>query len=272
MGYGLMDEIEGLREELKKAQLAYHLAAQMSQFKTGFLARTAHELRSPLSSLMGLHQLILSDLCESPQEEREFINQAYQSAQKLMNIIDEIITVSKIDYGTIELEIKPIQLATVFDELYHLTYLQAANRSLKLEIFSPHPNLYVMADFHQLLQVLLILLNTAINRLEPGKIKVLANLAESAKLIEIGIELNCRANFWSEPSDFLGKIPQTTPESLRAFAQELEMSSGMKFLLAQTLIEAMHGHLEIVEVPSDISGESLTRLQCSLPLALDKVV
>ena len=70
-----MNEIDELKEELKQAQLAYQMAAQMSQFKAGFLARTSHELRSPLSSMIGLHQLILSDLCESPEEQKEFIKE-----------------------------------------------------------------------------------------------------------------------------------------------------------------------------------------------------
>ena len=48
-------------EQLKQTQLAYQLAQQMSQFKAGFLTRVSHELRSPLNSMIGLHQLILSD-------------------------------------------------------------------------------------------------------------------------------------------------------------------------------------------------------------------
>ena len=80
------DEIEALKEELKQTELALQMAAQMSQFKGGFLARTSHELRSPLSSLIGLHQLIVSDLCDDPEEEREFVAQAYQYALKLMGL------------------------------------------------------------------------------------------------------------------------------------------------------------------------------------------
>ncbi len=55
------------------------MAAQMGQYKAGFLARTFHELGSPLTSLISLYQLILSDLCDSPAEERDCIAQAQQS-------------------------------------------------------------------------------------------------------------------------------------------------------------------------------------------------
>ncbi|MEW5858349.1 MAG: sensor histidine kinase, partial [Cyanobacteriota bacterium] len=49
-------DVTAILEELKQTQMAYHMATEMSQFKAGFLARTSHELRSPLNSLIGLHQ------------------------------------------------------------------------------------------------------------------------------------------------------------------------------------------------------------------------
>jgi signal transduction histidine kinase len=89
------DELQPLKEELKQTQLAYEMAKEMSQFKAGFLARTSHELRSPLSSLIGLHQLILQDLCDSPEEERQFVAQANTSALKMVKVLDDLVKVSK---------------------------------------------------------------------------------------------------------------------------------------------------------------------------------
>src|SRR5689334_21319694 len=67
------------QEQLRQVELAYRMASEMSQFKAGFLARVSHELRSPLNGMIGMHQLILSDLCDGPQEEREFVAQADES-------------------------------------------------------------------------------------------------------------------------------------------------------------------------------------------------
>ena len=98
-----MSDIEQLTTELENTQIAYQMAQEINQLKTGFLGRAAHELRSPLSSLISLHQLILFDFCESPEEEKQFLEHAYQSAQKLLEMIDELILVSKLDYGAIPL-------------------------------------------------------------------------------------------------------------------------------------------------------------------------
>lgn len=86
------EEMPPISQQLQQTQLAYFMAREMSQFKAGFLARTTHELRSPLNGLIGLHQLILSDLCEDPAEEREFIGQAHERTLKLLKLIDEILT------------------------------------------------------------------------------------------------------------------------------------------------------------------------------------
>lgn len=266
MGYGMMDEIEGLREELKQTQLVYQLAARMSQFKAGFLARTAHELRSPLSSLMGLHQLILTDLCEDPQEEREFIKQAYQSAQKLLKILDEIIMVSKLDYGTTKLTTAQIQLSQVFEELYQLTHLQAANRNLRLEILAPEAQIYITADWQRLLQVLTTLVDTAISQMQGGRIKIAADLAQGSNFMQIMIDMTCSYHVWNEPTELLQPPLEQTPESLKSFAHQLELSPGMKFLMAQMLLEVMQGRLEVLDLTSE-TQTPLTRLQCSIPLA-----
>ena len=63
-----MSDIEQLTTELENTQIAYQMAQEINQLKTGFLGRAAHELRSPLSSLISLHQLILFDFLEDQRE------------------------------------------------------------------------------------------------------------------------------------------------------------------------------------------------------------
>ncbi|MBD1888889.1 sensor histidine kinase [Coleofasciculus sp. FACHB-SPT9] len=269
-------DVTAILEELKQTQMAYHMATEMSQFKAGFLARTSHELRSPLNSLIGLHQLILSDLCDNPAEEREFIAQAHASALKLMQLIDEIIAVAKTQHGTSRIEIQPVELAKVLEEVYNLTHLQAANRSIRLEVSPPAQEIYVLADPRRLQQVLLNLVDTAIARMNEGNIRVWvpSSPASGYRYIHIWIDAECPVSVWSEPVDLLKE--QKTQElvgapSKGAPRQMPQLSEGMNLLIAQTLIEVMQGRLEVVAAqPADAAdpsgGENLTRLQFSLPL------
>jgi K+-sensing histidine kinase KdpD len=261
-----MNEDDALRDELKKTQLAYQMAIQINQFKTGFLARSAHELRRPLSNLIALHQIILSDLCENPQEERDFVDRAYQSAQKLLKILDDLIAVSKIEYGNLSLDIRPIGLSQVVGEVRQLIYLQAENRSLRLDISLPEPDVYVMADFQRLVQVLLTVIDTIISHSRDGRIRIVAHSSFAEKGC---IEIDCPLNIWQESIDLLA-IPEPNLEAKSSLKSLPEMSPAMRVQIAQTLLEAMGGSLQIAEASPDTKKDNFKRLQCLIPLAGDR--
>ena len=257
-----MNEIDNLREELKQTQLAYQMAAQMSEFKAGFLARTSHELRSPLSSMIGLHQLILSDLCESPEEQKEFISQAYHSALKLMKLIDEIVAVSKTEYGSNPLHIESLQLTEIFADIDRLTHLQAANRNLKLEITPPSSSICVLADRSRLIQSIVNLIDSGISVMTAGAIKVKACSETNAVTIEIDLE--CPTNIWKDNSNSptqntITPDADSSLEEVRKLVQEISLSPNMKLLLSKTLLETMGGDLKLLDVSAQNGSESLTR-------------
>ncbi len=254
-----MNEIDELKEELKQAQLAYQMAAQMSQFKAGFLARTSHELRSPLSSLIGLHQLILSDLCESPEEQKEFIAQAYHSALKLMKLIDEIVAVSKTEYGSNSLHLESLQLAEIFREIDRLTHLQAANRSLRLEIVNPDAEVYVFADRSRLIQLIFNLIDSGISLMKRGTIK-LSTTEVTLDRVRVEIDLECPAVLWQESTPTEPNFNPNDLAEIREFLQEISLSANMKLLLSQTLLETMGGSLELLDLGYLNQQEPLTRI------------
>ena len=260
-----MKEIEELKQELEQTQLAYQMAAQMSQFKAGFLARTSHELRSPLSSLIGLHQLILSDLCESPEEQKEFIAQAYKSALKLMKLIDEIVTVAKTEYGTNQLNLESIQIRELFNYIYHLTHLQAANRNLKLQILPPEESLCVYADHARLVQSIVNLIDSGISLMKYGNIQVTADSLSERNASQILIDLDCPPQVWQEGINSLEQTNQISLDNIKAFSEDINMSSGMKLLLSKTLLETMGGNLEILNLSSEDSTTARTRLILTCP-------
>ena len=260
-----MKKIEDLQEELEQTRLAYQMAMQMSQFKAEFLARTSHEIRSPLSSLIGLHQMILSDLCESPEEQKEFINQAYNSALKLMKLIDEIVAVSKAEFGSNQLHFESLQLGEIFDEVYKLTHIQAANCNLRLNIVTPEPSLKVYADRPRLIQLIVNLIDSGITLLEEGFIKIAAFSGTEAQSIRIEIDLTCTAKSWKEETYNNQSTESNSLEEISDLAKQIELSPNMKLLLSQTLLETMGGKLELLDLSN--ADKPLTRiiLTCKQP-------
>jgi len=265
--------LQHLKEELQQTQLAYEMAKEMSQFKGGFLARTSHELRSPLASLMGLHQLILSDLCDSPEEAREFVAQANASAVKMVKLLDEVIAVAKTEHGTNRLEMHCVQLTNVFEDVQRLTHLQAANRNLQLKVIFPEPEIYVLADPRRLRQVLVGLVDTAIAQIVDGSIMVSAACASESQEVCIWIDVQCPNSIWSEPINLLS----STPDLEKPAGETTDISPGLTLLMVQNLIAVMQGRLEVLPVSSvtpqsQSAAENLTRLQCIMPLGTPETV
>ncbi|MBG1268893.1 sensor histidine kinase [Nostoc sp. WHI] len=254
------EEMPPISQQLQQTQLAYQMAREMSQFKAGFLARTTHELRSPLNGLIGLHQLILSDLCEDPAEEREFIAQAHERTLKLLKVMDEILNVARTEHGTNKLDIQPRPLAQILEEVYDLTYMLAKNRNFPLQLLPTDPEIYVLADYLWLRQILISLIDTAITQMEEGSICISTSILSKSNFVNIWLDVPTHAIPSSEPIDLMKFEDQPT---------RINPSPGMRLLINQTLVEVMGGKLEIL--PSTIAKEPLhqiTRLQISISLAI----
>ncbi len=242
-------------EHLKQAELKARSLLELSQFKAGFLARTSHELRSPLNGIIGVHQLILSDLCESPEEELEFIAQANESALKLVKLLDEVIHVAKAQYSNGVIKREPLSVESIFENVFSLTYLLAANRNLKFDVVYPDPDVWVLADRRSLEQVLVSLISSAIETMQDGKLSL--TVQADSEFARIQLEDDRPIEVWREAIDLL----KTEPSLQKA---DQEPSLGFSLLLNQTLIESMNGQFTLIKLPLE-AGETVTQIECAIP-------
>ncbi|NMG60410.1 HAMP domain-containing histidine kinase, partial [Geitlerinema sp. P-1104] len=119
----LQAERQSTQQRLEELKLQVHLTQQMCRFKGGFLARVSHELRSPLSGLIGTHQLILNDLCEDQDEERDFLGRAHEYSLKMVGMLDIVLKVARAEQGRSPLKVEPVRLYDVFEEVQELSAL-----------------------------------------------------------------------------------------------------------------------------------------------------
>lgn len=249
-------------DQLKQTKLAYLMASEMTRFKGGFLARVSHELRAPLNGIIGTHQLILTGLCDSPDEEKEFLNQASESALKLVRLMDKILVVAKVEHGTEEMKIEPVCLAEVFDELEDLTFLLFRDKNLKLQILMPHSEMNVLADRRRLSQALVSLVDQSLQLMNEGSVTVSASVNSDQDTIDILIDTPCPLVSWNEPIDFLEHLPAPQLPINSSF----QLSPGMALLMSQILFELMGGKLELISLPAVPQQEAeMSRFKCLLP-------
>jgi signal transduction histidine kinase len=253
-----MTDINNIVNELQNTKIAYQQSLQNSRFKAGFLGRIAHEIRSPLSSLIGLHQLIINDLCESQEEEREFIEDAYNYAKKLMGILDRLITVSKLEVGKVSLDIQRVDIVELLTDIQEIMTLQAKNRNLKLTLAHIKENIITPVDRTRLTDALLFLLEVVIDYGEMGEIKLNCHQNKENQTAVITIDFPCQHLSISEDIDLV-KSPIQELKQLNSLPQ---LSSGMKIMLAESLLESMAGKL----IFNANEENNLTRWQLFLPL------
>ena len=149
--------------QVQALQLAYDRLQQQQQFQAAFLGSASHELRAPINQIISLHQLILEDLCENPAEEREFLTQANGAIQTVLKNLDLLISLSKLEVGGVTPNLQELSLAPVLDRVQQLTQMKSLNRHCRLMVAQVDSMIVVWSDRQWLLQLLVMLVDTAID-------------------------------------------------------------------------------------------------------------
>ena len=140
---------------------AVGVAERASLAKSEFLSRMSHELRTPLNSVLGFAQLLeMDDLSD---QQGQAVGHILRGGQHLLNLIDEVLDIARIESGHLALSVEPVLVLDVLGDAVDLTRPLAEHREVRLAVDtrSCPPNTYVLADRQRLLQVLLNLLSNA---------------------------------------------------------------------------------------------------------------
>jgi signal transduction histidine kinase/ActR/RegA family two-component response regulator len=166
-----------LRRRAAEITQALRQAETSNQAKTQFLANMSHEIRTPLNGVVGMIELLrLTEL--SPPQER-YVEQATQSTQALLRLIDDILDLSKIEVGKLELERAPFHLPSMVHDARMLFSDQARAKGLGLTVSLPDElNVVVVGDGHRLLQILTNLVSNALKFTTEGRVSIAVSLEQ----------------------------------------------------------------------------------------------
>ena len=157
------------REHLRAAKEA---AERANMAKSEFLSRMSHELRTPLNAILGFGQLLEMDVA-LPVRQSESVDHILKAGRHLLALIDEVLDISRIETGRLELTLEALPVDQVAAEALKLLEPLATPRNVRLEIGECPPALHVLADKLRFHQTLLNLLSNAVkfNR-ENGSVRV----------------------------------------------------------------------------------------------------
>ncbi len=257
----LADALDAMVNRLKawatELESAWQEAKVANQLKNEFLATISHELRTPLNAIIGCIRLVRDDCCEDREEEVEFLQRADDSAIHLLNIINDILDISKIEAGALSVTLEPVDVSRIIKEVIELQETAIAQKGLHLFVEEYPEPLVVEADPAKLKQVLSNLLNNCIKftdtgsitistRLESGYTEVMNRVATTTETIDSN---------GSSATDVVITLKDTgigiAPEQQQKLFQPFVMvdgsttrrhgGTGLGLAIARNLIELMGG-------------------------------
>jgi signal transduction histidine kinase len=253
-------------QDYSALQLAYQRLLALERFKSGFLARTSHELRSPINTIVSLHQLILEDLCEGPEEEKEFIHQSKEAALKMLALFDRIAAVSKLDIGREPPVLETVDLSFLLPEVEMLTQLQAANQNVRYAVESPTDEIAIYTDSKWLKNILLSLIQDAIAHSKTLRLAVEQTSKKVTVMVEgdrSAAQLQAELDSISEQA-FAEEVSTQLDPSCLPNNDSIRLSTGLILATAQTALPLIKGEFAILP---HATSERRSYLQCSFPTA-----
>jgi PAS domain S-box-containing protein len=232
-----VEDITERRAAEYEIRVAQQAAEEASLAKSDFLSRVSHELRTPLNAILGFGQLLEMD--KLGPEQQESVHEIVRGGRHLLELINEVLDISRIETGQLSLSLEPVLLDHLVGESMSLVTPLAGQRSIVLDHVAAREGIHVAADRQRLKQVLLNLLSNAIKYNIDGGIVTVRSREVDAKIevtvTDTGLGIApARLQRLFTPFDRLG-----------AERTEVE-GTGLGLSLTKSLVEAMGGELRVV--------------------------
>ncbi len=236
--------LEAQKQELVEKQSQLEILAEQAntanRAKTEFLANMSHELRTPLNAIIGFSELIKAQTFGDIAEPRyvEYAGDIHKSGAHLLLVINDILDMSKIESGNLELEMQKVELAEVTESCMRLIAPRANEQNIDMNL-NIKDGLYINADKRALKQILLNLLSNAVKFTNEG-----GNVSLNAEFNDDGIKIDII-------DDGIGMSDEAIDNIGKPFAQvgsqltKNHDGTGLGLSISKSLVEMHGGTLDI---------------------------
>ncbi|MEH2238424.1 AAA-like domain-containing protein [Nostoc sp.] len=233
------------------------------QIKKEFLANISHELRTPLNATIGFLKLILDGMADNQEEQKQFLEEAHQSSLYLLNIINDMLDIAKIEAGKMEMELGAIKLNELFSDVENFMrpYAEVRNLSFLMQMSDTYDEVIVHGDYQRLRQVMLYLVDNAIKFTHQGGITVSSHVVRKKVIFQdqqfpgmvtvqvadtgIGVSLNKLDKLFQ----LFSRVDDYPTHKYRG--------TGLGLAISQRLIESMAGTLNFYSLGEGL-GSTVT--------------
>jgi two-component system, sensor histidine kinase and response regulator len=241
----LLDDLQESNQALQRTSIE---AERASAAKAQFLANMSHEIRTPMNAIMGMNRLALAT--DPTPRQRGYLEKIESSTRHLLGIIDDVLDISKLEAGKLTLEVGPVALARVLDDVAGLIGSACHDKGLTLRIdVAPDVPGTVQGDALRLRQVLLNLVTNAVKFTDAGGVAIRVERLDGAtdevwlafSVVDSGIGISP-----AERERLFTSFNQADATITRRFG-----GTGLGLAISKSLVELMGGAIDVTSRPGE---------------------
>ncbi len=245
IGNGMMatfDDITLIEENKAKLAVALGAARDASEAKSSFLANMSHEIRTPLNAVLGFTDVLRRGLVTDSNEAVDHLNMIHRSGAHLLELINDILDLSKIEAGKMQVESIDTPVDSIILDTIDVLAVRANEKGIEIstEFATPVPRV-IQADPTRLRQIITNLVGNAIKFTEKGSVKIVAELVQdSCPELQIHIVDSGVGMTEQQQEKIFDSFVQADSTTTRKFG-----GTGLGLSISRRLAEAMGGSLRV---------------------------
>lgn len=253
----VMKRTSDLENSYKELEIAKEKAETANQAKSEFLANVSHEIRTPMNAVLGFADIL--DSKESDYQKKHYLANIQTSGRALLNLINDILDLSKIEAGKMVLQHSATSIQLLFKELHTLFSQKMQDKGLRFDLdVDKSVPASLLLDETRLRQILINLISNAFKFTESGFVTVSATAQSTSTLqSQVTLILKVSDSGIGIPSESIDTIFDSF-EQVKGQKQKEYGGTGLGLSITKRIVEMMEGTIKLESTPSE--GTSFTIL------------